>query len=108
MRNSCSFCWLLAAVVKEAERKSQTRRNVESNETYTPPPNPYLEDPAAAAAAAAAEEEEATPMASHTELWLEREAVLVDCFDEVVSREKLEIADLIGVRDTLRSHSHNI
>ncbi len=62
---------------------------MESIETYTPPPNPYLKEDEAA--------EEAKPHPSHTEVWLEREAKLVDCFDDIVGREKLEQADLIGV-----------
>lgn len=59
-------------------------------ETYLPPPvEEELEE----------EEEEATPpKPSPTESWLERDIVLVDCFNEVVDRKRLDQADLIGVR----------
>lgn len=43
------------------------------------------------------EEEEEVELSSPTEVWLDREVVLVDCFGEAVSRERLEQADVIGV-----------
>ncbi len=45
------------------------------------------------------EEEEVVPKKKGTkrETWLNKEAVLVDCFDEVVQSEKLDQIDLIGV-----------
>ena len=63
---------------------------MDSNETYIPPPNPYLEDDK--------EEEQVVPKKpSSTETWIDPEAMFVDCFDAVVDREKLDQAELIGV-----------
>ncbi len=67
------------------------RKNVDSYETYVTPRNPYLEEPAEE------QMEEATPTKSPTGVWLDPQAVLVDCFGQDVGRDKLEQADLIGV-----------
>ena len=73
---------------KSRGQDSPRRRTIESNETYKIPPNPYLED----------EEGEASPPppVSPTLEWLE-EVPIVDCFNESISREKLDNADIIGV-----------
>ena len=46
------------------------------------------------------EEEERSQLFSSTEAWLDREVVLVDCFGEAVSRDRLDHADMIGVSVT--------
>lgn len=84
----------LAAISKGSPTSSSSRKIVKSNETYVAPPNPNLTEPD--------DEEvtEATPTkSSPTEVWLDRKARLVDCFNESVNRDKLEQADIIGVSD---------
>lgn len=68
---------------------SQQRHVIESNETYVPPPNPYLEEEQ--------EMEEEPKISFPTEKWMDSDVVLVDCFEEVVDQEKLNKVDLIGV-----------
>ena len=60
-------------------------------ESYTTPPIP-IDEPDG-------EEAEAPPTKSSSplEAWLDPQVVLVDCFNDVVQRDKLESADLIGV-----------
>ena len=60
---------------------------MESKETWTPPPNPYLEE-----SVGGEEQQEPSP----TEAWL-GDGVLIDCFGEPVSREKLDRVNIIGV-----------
>ncbi len=66
---------------------SQKRKRVESNETYVPPPNPYLEPEEGEG-----EVEEPSP----TLAWL-ADASFVDSDGETVGREKLDRAEIIGV-----------
>lgn len=73
------------------------RRTVESKEDYVPPPNPYI-----------TEEEPPSPEVpkppSCTEAWLDPGTVLIDCFEEVVGREKVDQAEIIGVKMSNGEH----
>lgn len=76
-----------------AASSSPSRKAIEPKETHVPPSNPYLE-----------EEEEEETMAedqpkklSPTSKWIDSSVVFVDCFEEVMGREKLDSADVIGV-----------
>ena len=62
-----------------------------SKEEWTPPTNHVYED-----MPEGDEEEGAAPTVSPLEAWL-GDAQFVNCFGEVVSREKLEDAEIIGV-----------
>ena len=72
-----------------SSRTNPQRKVIESNETYVPPPNPYLE--------AEEDPEEELKKPSVIEKWMDSSVILVDCFEEIVNKEKLEGADLIGV-----------
>lgn len=77
-------------IKEEPEDITQSRRT--TIESYKPP-SIVIED----------EEEEATPTKpTPTEAWLDRSTVLVDCFGEVVDREKVDQANLIGVGVVIR------
>ena len=77
-----------------ATRTNSGRKIVASKEEWTPPTNHIYEDmPEGGEEEGAAE---AMPTVSPLEAWL-GDAQFVNCFGEVVSREKLEDAEIIGV-----------
>ncbi len=67
---------------------SATRKVVQSQDEYQPPPNPYLED---------SDPEEYKEPPSPSASWLTEEALFVDCFGEPVGRAKLDRAEIIAV-----------
>ena len=74
-----------------APSSAPKRVTIQSRETYVPPPNPYLDNELANGA------EEEPPPPSPVAAWL-GDAQLVDCLGELVGREKLDRAEIIGVR----------
>ena len=74
---------------------SLPRKVVESKETYEPPPNPYLV--ADSEEGVVVDEVASRRKSSPTDKWIDSSVVFVDCFEDVVGREKLDSVDIVGV-----------
>jgi hypothetical protein len=72
-----------AITTQSGKQSLQKRASVESCESQVP--------------SIAVEDEDEEAKVAPIDAWLDRYVVLVDCFGEVVDREKIEQADLVGV-----------